>query len=113
MTPKTLSTYRVEIFIAGDLDEARKICRIYCMAVGLCVTITPTEFIYVGGAENGVCVGLVNYPRFPSTPEEIWRKAKYLAERLRLDLCQWTYLLVAPDKTEWVNEKPDPETAIA
>lgn len=100
-------TYRVEIFMAGDLGEARKTCRDFCMAVGLCVTVTPTEFIYTGGSETGVCIGLVNYPKFPSTPEEIWRKAKSLADHLRIDLCQWTYLLVASDKTEWVNEKPE------
>lgn len=30
-----------------------------------------------------------------------------LAGHLRIDLCQWAYLLVASDKTEWVNEKPE------
>ena len=38
-----VQTYTVDLFIAGDAAEARRICRQHCMAVGLCVTVTPTE----------------------------------------------------------------------
>jgi hypothetical protein len=98
-------TYTVDIFIAGEPADARRLCREFCMT-GLCVTVTPTEFIYTGGAETGVRVGLINYPRFPSTPEELWAKASQLSEVLRRGLCQWSYLLVAPDKSVWVSERP-------
>ncbi|HEY7823728.1 MAG TPA: hypothetical protein VIG24_12880 [Acidimicrobiia bacterium] len=37
----------------------------YCDAVGLCVSITSTRFVYTGGWEMGFRVGLRNYPRFP------------------------------------------------
>ena len=104
---KEVSTYTVDIFIAGDIADARRICREQCMAIGLCVTVTPTEFIYTGGAESVVRVGLVNYPRFPSTPEELWQTAQKIAEALRAGLCQWSYLLVAPDKSAWISNRPD------
>ncbi len=31
-------TIRFDIFIAGDLEQAKQVCREYCFAVGLCVT---------------------------------------------------------------------------
>lgn len=102
-----VQTCTINIFIAGDASDARRICRKQCMEIGLCVTVTPTEFIYTGGAEAGVCVGLVNYPRFPSTADELWQKARHIAEALRIGLCQWSYLLVGPDKSEWVSNRPE------
>ncbi len=60
----------VSIFIAGDYDKAHEICRAHCDAVGLCVTVTATSYIYTGGEEAGVIVGLINYPRFPSEPAD-------------------------------------------
>src|SRR5262245_61588024 len=103
MTP----TYTIDIFIAGDAADARRICREQCMAIGLCVTVTPTDFIYTGGAESGVRVGLLNYPRFPTTPEALWATAQRVAEALRVGLCQWSYLLVAPDRSLWVSNRPE------
>ena len=101
MTEKTVPTYSVDIFIAGDAAEARRICRQFCLARGFCVTITETEFVYTGGAESGVRVGCINYPRFPSEPEAIWLKAYDLAKMLRDGLCQHSFCMVAPDKTYW------------
>jgi hypothetical protein len=72
----------------------------------LCVTVTPTEFIYTAGAEVGVEIGFVNYPRFPTSPEILFERAKRVAVRLLDDLCQWSALLVAPDKTVWLNRRP-------
>ena len=51
--------------------EARNICKEYCDEVGLCVTFKLVEFLYINGDESGVEVGLINYPRFKSTPTEI------------------------------------------
>lgn len=110
-TMKTLvvPTYTVQITMGGDIEYAKQLLRIesYPPNEGLCVTIEPTTFIYTGGEEAGFVIRLVNYPRLPSRPEEIWERAKHIAERLILSLCQWTALLIAPDKTEWLNARPD------
>lgn len=63
--PKTCTSYPVSIFMAGDYNAAREICRAYCDEVGYCVTVTPTSYVYTGGEESGFIVGLINYPRFP------------------------------------------------
>ena len=99
-------SYPVTIFIAGDAAEARKACREHCLAVGLCVTVTPTDFIYAGGAEAGVIVGLINYPRFPADPEDIWGRALALAKILMVGLHQWSCSVQAPDKTIWLSRRP-------
>lgn len=96
----------VDIFLAGNADDARRVCRQHCMAVGLCVTVTETTFIYTGGEETGVRVGLVNYPRFPSTPEELFAKGEALAEKLITALCQWSALIQSNDRVLWLSRKP-------
>ncbi len=89
-----------------SIDEAMEVCQAYCDEVGLCVTVTPTTFIYTKGREPGVLVGLINYPRFPSTPEKIREHATALAERLRAGLEQWKVCIVCPDETVMLGNEP-------
>jgi hypothetical protein len=99
MTRAEVLSYPVSIFIAGDVQAAETICRAYCNDVGLCVTVTPTNYIYSGGSQSGVVVGLINYPRFPADPSQIWAKAETLGEWLRDGLYQESFTIQAPDKT--------------
>lgn len=98
---ESVSSHFANIWLAGDYAIAKETCRRYCMRVGLCVTITPTEFIYTGGQEAGVVVGLRNYPRFPSEPDALLKAAEGLAESLRDAMCQWSYMIECGDKTYW------------
>lgn len=93
-------TYSATIWIAGDLGEARRICRDFCRR-GACVTVTPTEFIYTGGAEYGVMVRFIQYPRFPKDPPLIKAAALELAELLREGLCQHSFTVECVDDTIW------------
>ncbi len=106
MTP--VPTYTATIYVGlkegysgpvHTLDEARILLQEHVDAVGLCVTLTPTEFIYTKGAEPGVIVGLINYPRFPSTPEQIQQQAKELAHKLLRAFGQQRATIVFPDVT--------------
>jgi hypothetical protein len=94
-------TFRAVIYLAGDLDDIRRTCRRYCTDVGLCVTVTATEFIYTGGSEQGAAIGLLNYPRFPSTAEGILDKARELGHLAAKDACQKSFLICADGITEW------------
>lgn len=98
-------SYPVSIFIAGDVWQAETSCLDYCDAVGFCVTVTETGYCYKGGEEAGVIVGLINYPRFPKEPAEIWAHAEMLAAKLRVDLKQDSYTIQAPDKTVWFSHR--------
>lgn len=94
-------TYTATIYIAGDLATAKQVCRDFCYSVGLCVTVEATTYIYTGGEEAGVRVGLINYPRFPSEPAAIREKAFDLANLLREALCQHSWSVVTPEETFW------------
>jgi hypothetical protein len=98
-------SYLVSIFIAGDLESARQICRKWCMENGDCVTVEPMEYIYTGGAENGVRISWINYPRFPRTNQEIHERADKLAELLMVGMCQNSYSIMTPDSTYWNTRK--------
>ena len=96
-------TYPVSIFIAGDYEAAHQCCQRYCDDIGLCVTIARTSYVYTEGAEGGVIIGLINYPRFPSEPEAIFSRAMDLGHVLRRALLQESFTVQAPDRTVWVS----------
>lgn len=81
------------------IEEVYDVCQQYCNGYGLCVTVSPTRFIYTNGYEDGCCVGLINYPRFPSTNEKITDLAIGLAEILKQNFKQNRVSVVTSDKT--------------
>lgn len=101
----TSETTRFDIFMAGDIEQAKHICREYCFREGLCVTIEPVSFIYTGGEESGFRVGLINYPRFPTTEEQLHELATALATSLLYSLYQHSYSIVGPRETEWFSRR--------
>lgn len=102
---KSVPTIRYDIFIAGDVDQAKQVCREYCFEVGLCVTVEPVAYIYTGGEEAGVRVGLINYPRFPAETEAIRETAHNLAGLLMHRMCQHSYSVVGPEQTDWFSRR--------
>lgn len=107
MLTRTVETWWVRIYISGPLAVAEQVCREECLREGLCVTVEPTRFIYTGGEETGVVVGLINYPRFPADAQAITDKAKDLAEKLLARMCQHSVLIMTPDETTWITKRDD------
>ena len=96
----TVPTFTATIYTGAHKGiEARSIIQRYVDEVGLCLTITETEFIYTGGHEKGYAVGLINYPRFSAEPRDIKKKALCLAHRLRKGLGQTRVSVVCSDET--------------
>jgi hypothetical protein len=104
---RVAETIRFDIYIAGDVETARAICRKYCFDVSLCVTVEPVAFVYKGGEESGVRIGLINYPRFPKSKEGLRSQAIELADLLMSGLYQMSYSVVGPDQTEWFSRRPE------
>lgn len=100
---KTEPTFWARIYASGPISIAEQVCREECLRDGLCVTIEPTKFIYTGGEEAGYVVGLINYPRFPATPEQIAERAKALAMLLLERSCQHSILVMTPTGTAWYS----------
>lgn len=103
---KTVLTHQITIWMAGDLATAHRVCRDHCYAEGACFTITPSKFVYTGGEEDGFAIGLVNYPRFPTTAKELSSRAEKLAGKLLASCNQRTCLLVGTTETRWVVVEP-------
>lgn len=100
-------TIEVTIWIAGDIKNLEHICKEYCTEKGLCVSITPTKFIYTGGCELGAAIGLINYPRFPSHLPDLMATAMELAEILARREFQSSCCIVGPEKTVWISRRTD------
>jgi len=99
------STFR--IWIAGDYNAALAATREYCASVGSCFAVAPAAYVYTGGLEDGVCVTLIHYPRFPSTCEDLRDRAVSLAHHLRQRLHQSSFSVEGPDFTEWWSFRPE------
>ncbi len=99
MIKHTEKTIEVKLFIAGDIIIAKNTLRKYCKDIGLCVTVTETDYIYSGGAEVGMIIGFINYPRFPDTLEGITEKAFKIGLLLTEALGQWSFSIVGPKDT--------------
>lgn len=102
---KAAPTIRFDIFIGGDVANAKQVCRKFCFDLGFCVTVEPVDFIYTGGEESGVRVGIINYPRFPSDGAKLANIALDLAYLLRTALCQHSFSIVGPDETIWFSAR--------
>lgn len=102
MITKQCYTYEAKIYIAGPIEVAKQIIREECLK-GLCATIEPTCYIYTQGEEQGYVVGLINYPRFPKSNEDIYSQAVALGIKLLEKTYQGSFTIVATDKTEFFS----------
>jgi len=88
-----------------SLDYAKKVCANYVNTRKWCVTITETEYIYVDGSEKGFVVGIIRYPRFPLSDDELKSRTVELAKQLKSVLCQNRVTIVFPDNTIMIGDK--------
>jgi hypothetical protein len=107
MIRKSAPTYQVTLHLAGDYQTAKSSLRRQTFEEGLCVTLEEEEFVYTAGAEVGVKVGLVQYPRFVKPVEEIRQRAEKVLLLLMDDLCQNSGLMVTPEETVWFTRRPE------
>lgn len=103
---KIKEAYNVQIWVGlrkqytneiATLDDIRKICQSFVDDEKDCVTITPTEFVYVNGNEPGAIIGFINYPRFSRSEIEIKNRAIKLAEILMKELKQYRVTITTPE----------------
>ena len=99
---KSCPTTEIKICIAGAMADIERACRKFCER-GLCVSVTPTTFVFCGGAEPGAIVGLLSYPRFPSNEDILWQHGLHLAADLLVATCQRSCSVVCKDETYYVE----------
>jgi hypothetical protein len=108
MEQKQVDTYTATIYLGlreryseviHTKEEVEKVSQDYCNRIGFCVTLTDTNFIYKDGREPGVALGIINYPRFQRTKQEIREKALDLAGILKETFNQNRVSIVFSDIT--------------
>lgn len=92
-------TIQAHIYISGPIGVIEQACRRECFRAGLCVTVTPTKFVYTGGEETGAVIGLCNYPLYPTSSNELGDRAMLLARGLLEETYQQKVMVVTGDKT--------------
>jgi len=102
---KDCATYTAEIYMAGDVRLCRSILQRMASNTGMCVSLEMVDYIYTGGRESGFVVRLINYPRFPTTNEDIKNMAGKIAENLLYELGQGSYTIVYPDETVFMSRR--------
>lgn len=100
-------TFQATVFIAGPISVIEQVCREYCMDVGLCVTVKPTKYIYTGGEEEGAEIGLINYPRFPSTGSAITEHAINIGKSCVKKACQGSFTVVTTNSTLFFSRRDE------
>lgn len=101
------ASYSVSIFICGDINSATKFIQNYCNKIGLCVTIEPVNYIFTGGNEMGMRIGLINYARFPKADCDIWCRAMDLAYLLKDHLNQGSFTVQDNYRSRFFSTRPE------
>lgn len=101
---KDAKTMTYKVWIGGNYDDAIRTVREFCQE-GACFAVQPVDFVYTGGMEAGVCVTLINYPRFPEEQGALEEKVARLAEMLRVRLFQDSYSIEGPERTVWFSTR--------
>jgi len=104
MTIKQTDTFWAKIYIAGPIAGIEQCCRDYCQK-GLCVTVTPTNYIYTGGEQTGAIIGLINYARFPMTEEFIEESMIELGGKIMISLHQLSFSVETPKDTRYFERE--------
>lgn len=102
-----VDSYWCKIYIAGDYNQILSLCRQFCFDFPFCVTVSRVAYVYQGGLEDGVEVGLINYARFPSEPSKLVEIATKLANKILESQAQWSYTIMTPDKSIWFSRKQE------
>ena len=119
-------TFTANIFV-GCLDdekgferpvaEIKAFCQDFVDDVGLCVHVQEVFYQYGdgegnGGNERGAKIGLIQYPRFPKTENEITEIALELAEKLMHRMRQKRVSVICTDNTYTLQNPDHPEVEI-
>jgi hypothetical protein len=105
---KTVDSFNVQIWVGlreeysdkiHNIQEVYDICSQICAYPGNCLTVTPTRFIYKEGWEDGVVIGLINYPRFPKEKQRLIYDSWEIAQRLMEEFKQLRVSITTPEKT--------------
>lgn len=97
------NTFTASIYISTTKQEAISFLSKYFGNLGMCATVTETDFVFTGGREVGVCIGFINYPKYVSTPEDIAHTVIEIADKMLTKTYQRSCSVVCSDRTYYLT----------
>lgn len=104
MIEQSAPSHTFRIWIGGNYADAVAACRAFTMR-GFCVAVQTADFVFTMGMESGVCITLINYPRFPKPRDEIETTAIELGRFLMDRLHQGSFSVEGPEQTHWFSRR--------
>ena len=106
---KIVDTFQADIYLSATTPEGYHYDAVAqvlenWVATGGCVSICDCDYVHTDAYEMGYKLTLINYPRFPSTPEELTERALELAKILKNACNQNRVSVVTTDKTYMLEE---------
>ena len=100
----TVESMYYTIHMAGDVHDARRICREFVME-GACVQLAACQYIYTGGMEEGFTARIMHYARFPSQRERLRNQAERLGCLLAEKLCQLSFSIESDKESAYYQRE--------
>lgn len=101
----SIKTWTGYIYIAGDYDITLHKLRDYCYPSGSCFTIEKCDYVYAGGVESGLKIGLIQYPPFPEDEQFLLDKCVEVGVILSELNFQWSFSVVTSDNTVYMSRR--------
>lgn len=100
----SVKTWYATLHIAGNIDVAKAFIQKRILNDGACFQIAPVDYVYSGGAETGMTIRCIHYPRFVDNgPEKLLERLMILANDLALELGQKSYTIETSDRTTYFD----------
>jgi hypothetical protein len=93
------------VYVGGDLQASEMACRKLAFPSGMCVTIKPVKYIFAGSTEDGVQIGLIQYPPFPENETDMLDKAIKIGREVAETNHQWSYSIVTPTENLFFSRR--------
>lgn len=112
MKMDSVPTFTATIYVgrknndSGEIEDyivALEFLQEYCNINGFCFSFKHIDYIYKGGSEPGIEIGIINYPRFPAENFKLKAIALAVADTLRELLHQKRASVVMPNETIMVS----------
>lgn len=99
-----VKTWYATLHIAGNIDVAKAFIQKKILNDGACFQIAPVDYVYSGGAESGMTIRCIHYPRFVDNgPEKLLSRLMLLANELAKELGQKSYTIETSDTTMYFD----------
>lgn len=99
-----VKTWYATLHIAGNIDVAKAFIQKRILNEGACYQVTPVDYVYSGGCEQGMTIRCIHYPRFVENgPEKLLERLMLLANDLAKELGQKSYTIETSDTTMYFD----------